>query len=597
MSNENNKKKKWLIIILSSVLVVLIGAGATIWALLGGKDGDEKKKKPSFNIINEEELPEDEEIPDDILADVDLVTDLTDNVDNPGGKVGFVDEVTFATYKTDYVLALNNKNSVNSSFMGFGAIYYPWLYWYDGAGRNYTDEQRKIELDRLVESGTKWIRCIIYARPEWYNSTKNEWEYEGTYYDGLVKFFKEIDKRGVEVMLNFEWGGSIQSGKLVFNDSTLQKAGNLDKRIKMYGNFCSSFTNAIKNEGVNCVKYITFFSEPSNSKALGGQYDTEQFESVHIKEILPLYTNLVKSAHESFKAAGIRGDYKFVGNNQSSYFYINALTWQQLKPLYEAVKEYLDEYSYHYYYRTPSPKGATYDDFAFIADSYTTDVEREMGVKANESWIDEFNILCTATEGPFYSDIRNYGGIYALRNEPYAATQMANAMMAFLNKGYKTAGVWTFTNNLWPNSTQSAGEFKNGVMLDGLMPNLMDSQVPYNVYYTYSMLARYTANAKEIYAGSNEEANGMATSCVYDKDGNITVFVVNSNLRDVEYKVNFETSLNSKIFYRHLYNPQTFEANTAAKQIGVDRVLINVTDGFIDKIPAGAVAVYTTSKK
>lgn len=104
-------------------------------------------------------------------------------------------------------------------------------------------------------------------------------------------------------------------------------------------------------------------------------------------------------------------------------------------------------------------------------------------------------------------------------------------------------------------------------------------------------------DAKAIYEGDNFDANGMATSCVYDKDGNVTIFVVNSNLNDVNFRVDFVSLLGSKVLYRHLYDPQTFEANTAAKPIGVDRVLINVSEGFVDKITAGGVAVYTTSKK
>ena len=59
----------------------------------------------------------------------------------------------------------------------------------------------------------------------------------------------------------------------------------------------------------------------------------------------------------------------------------------------------------------------------------------------------------------------------------------------------------------------------------------------------------------------------------------------------------FENSLSKAVLYRHLYSPDEFESDTSAKPIGVDRVLINVTDGFADSIPAGAVAVYTTSKK
>ena len=524
-----------------------------------------------------------------------------DNKDDNSGKVTVIDEEEFDDYEVDQILLLENKETVNKTFMGFGSIYYPWIYWNDDAGRNYTEEQRQIELNRLTESGTTWIRTMIYARPEWYNKATGVWSYSGEHYDGLLKFFQEMDKRGIEVLLNFEWGGAIQpdsSGNMtIFNDSTLNKMGSMDDRIVMYGNFCTSFTKKLKDDGINCVKYITFFSEPANRVQLGGRYDTEEFTTVFLAKIVPQYTKLVKAVHDGFTAAGIRKDYKFLGNNQSTYYYQNLYTWQQLKPLYDAVKDYLDEYSYHYYFRTASPKGATYSDFDFTTEAFAVDVEEQMGISPNDTWIDELNVVCTDTEGPFKNDISNYGGIYALRNEPYTATQLANAMLSFLNHGYKTAAIWTFINTLWPNSTLNAGEFSNGLMLDGMMPNLMDSQVPYNSYYTYSMISRYCTNVKEVYNCNNDDALDLAASCVYDKDGNVTIFVVNSGLNDVVYKTEFDKKLSKSVLYRHLYNPLTFESNTSAKPIGVDRVLINVTEGFADIIPAGGVAVYTTSKK
>lgn len=591
MAEARNKKGKWvIIIIISCVLAFLIAVGGSVWAIIAlinhfKRPGDSNKKK--LTIITEEQVDDSEEIIDDI--------DIDDDV------IDFIDEADFDEIDTKQIILLNNKTAVNKSFIGFGATYYPWIYWNDDAGRNYTDEQRKIELDRLVTSGVTWIRTMIYARPEWYNRNSGVWTYSGENYEGLLKFFEEMDKRGIEVLLNFEWGGAIQpdaNGNMtIFNDSTLNKIGTMDDRIVMYGNFCTSFTKKLKDDGINCVKYITFFSEPANRKQLGGQYETEEFSTVFLAKIVPQYAKIVKTVHDDFTDAGIRKDYRFLGNNQSSYFYVNGYTWQQLKPLYDAVKDYLDEYSYHYYFRTPNPKGATYSDYAFIAESYVVDVQKEMNISANDTWIDEYNVICTAQEGKLKTETANYGAIYALRDEPYTATQLANAMLALLNNGYKTACVWTFTNTLWPNSTQTGGEFNGGVMLDGLMPNLMTSQVPYNVYYTHAMVSRYCTNAKAVYSCNMDDAADLAASCVYDKDGNVTIFVVNSGLNDVEYKMNFENKLSNSVLYRHLYDPKTFESDTSARPIGVDRALINVTDGFADIIPAGGVAVYTTSKK
>lgn len=598
MSNEKNKLKKWIIIILSIVLALAIAAGGTVWYFVSRKKQTDSDNKKGVVIITEEELLEEEDVPDDVLEDLDIEPDLDDE---PGSEnkpnLDILDEEDYDEEETEYLLSILNSKSVNNNFIGFGAVYYPWLFWEDSLGRNYTDKQIQIELDRLVESGTTWIRSVIYARPEWYNSANDEWRYSGGHYEGLVKFFKEIDKRGIEVMLNFEWGESIQDTFGVFSNATL-KAYPTEKKIKMYGDFCTTFTKALKAEGINCVKYLTFFSEPSNRKEQGMLYDTEEFDEVHVKKIVPFYTNLVKSVHDAFSEAGIRKDYKFIGNNQASAYELNMYSWQQFKPMYDAAKEYLDEYSYHFYNYVSNPKGETYDDYAYLVNMFVEDVEKNLGVKANNTWFDEINVAYNGTEGPIYDIYKKYGtGIYALKDEPYTATQLSNTLISLLNGGYKTAALWTFTSNLWPDSTQTGGSFGNGVFLCGVMPNLMESQVPYNTYYTYSLISRYCNNAKKIYAGDNFYADSMATSCVYDKDGNVTVYVVNSNLYDVKYKLEFEVPLDKKVMYRHLYDPQTFESDTSAKPIGVDRVLVNVSGGIVDTIPAGAVAVYTTSKK
>ena len=591
MINKNFFKSKLFIIILSSFLALAVAISGTLYYFLVLKNGDGKtviKKKPLI-ILTEEEIEE----ADELLDGIDLETEDED--------VDFIDEEDFEDITTEHILALKNSKSVNNKFMGFGAIYYPWIYWKDDAGRNYTDEQRKIELDRLAESGVTWIRTMIYARSEWYNKNDGSWNYSGERYEGIVKFLREIENRGIEVLINYEWGGAIQpdskGNMTIFNDSALNKIGTMDDRIEMYANFCTTFTQSLKNSGINCVKYVTFFSEPANRKELGGQYGTEEFETVFLAKIVPDFAKIIKSVHEHFVESGIRQDYKFVGNNQSVYYYVNLYTWEQLKPLYDVVKDYIDEYDYHFYNHVANPKGATYEDFAIIPETYAVDVQEHLGISTNDTWIDEFNVMHNRSEGIFKAKTDRYGAIYSLKDEPYTATQMGNTLLAFLNNGYKTAGLWTFINTLWPNSSSNDGEFNAGVMLDGLMPNLMESQVPYNAYYTYSMIARYCKDTKAVYACDMIEADGLAGSCVYGKDGSVTIFVVNSNLFDVDYKMNFESKLSNSTFYRHLYDPATFESNTSAKPIGVDRVLINVTQGFADKIPAGAVAVYTTSKK
>ena len=252
MAVKDLLKNKKFIIILSAIMALVVAVSGTLcYFLIFRKSDNGSGKKKNIIILTEEEI----ENSDDILEDIDF-----DDFDD----IGFVDEEDFDDIATEKILTLKNTVSVNDKFMGFGAIYYPWIYWNDDAGRNYTEEQRQIELNRLADSGITWIRTMIYARSEWYNKNENKWTYSGEHYDGLVKFLKEIEKRGIDVLINYEWGGAIQpdakGNMTIFNDSTLNRIGTMDDRIEMYANFCTTFTQSLKNAGINCVKYVTFFS-------------------------------------------------------------------------------------------------------------------------------------------------------------------------------------------------------------------------------------------------------------------------------------------------------------------------------------------------
>lgn len=574
------KKNKKLTIIICIILVLLIAAGGIIWALWPNNDSKGNKKKPII-IINSEEIL-------DVIDDIDI--------DTPDGEVDISDQKDYGDDIEDvdnesviHYLKVNNKKSVNDSFMGFGATYYPWIYWEDSAGRNYTEEQRQIELDRLAESGITWIRSVIYARSEWYNNNTKQWSFKGksgNKYEGLLKFFQEIQKRNIEVLLNFEWGGDINADKFTFNDNTLTSYANSEEElIDMYGKFCAAFTKQLSDDGITCVKYITFFSEPSNSEAWGGQYGSPEFEDKYLKIVVPRYANCVKAVDEEFNNLGIRKNYKFLGCNTSSYIYINGYTYEQFKPIWDACDGYLDELTYHFYLKTDEPSQYSYDDFNYMSESMAATTKKAMGISPNNTWIDETSYIGEKLR------------IHEVREKPYAGTQIANLFLSWLNNGYKTAGIWTFTDNLWPGSIETSGEFKNGNFLCGLMPNLMDSQVPYNTYYVFSMISRYCSNVKSVWTTDNSGADNMAVACVEDKEGNTTVFVVNSGSTSATFNLDFTSALGNEVLYRHMYNPQTFVADTAAKQIGVDEVLVNVDKGFSDTVVPGAVAVYTTSKK
>ena len=79
----------------------------------------------------------------------------------------------------------------------------------DKYGRNYTDEQKEIELTRLQQSGIRFARQYFQPEHAWDNAAnggKGGWNLGG---NGRIKYFwdycKGLQSKGINVMLSVGW--------------------------------------------------------------------------------------------------------------------------------------------------------------------------------------------------------------------------------------------------------------------------------------------------------------------------------------------------------------------------------------------------------
>ena len=77
-------------------------------------------------------------------------------------------------------------------------------------------------------------------------------------------------------------------------------------------------------------------------------------------------------------------------------------------------------------------------------------------------------------------------------------------------------------------------------------------------------------------------------------DGNFSVLVINNKLKEDEFSIDFSENIGLKL-NRYVYDPATIEPDETATLIKSDKVF-EVGSNLSDKLPAGAVAVYTTIK-
>lgn len=472
-------------------------------------------------------------------------------------------------------IKLFNKTPVNSDFLGFGALYYPWIYQKDEYGRNYTESQAQTELDRLKLSGVRIVRTTLFASYDWFVPGNNGWRFEGERFEAILRSLKEIDARKIDVLLNFEWGNSMNQQGNVFGDSRFAALG-FDRQCEVFAAFVRDYLQAICDRGVSAVKYITFFSEPGSGFING--YSDEKG-----RELLEKYKTCIGAVHGALTEAGVREKYKFILGNVALGTEMWNSTWQLFAPMYEALAPYGDEWSYHNYNKYISQYDNTAARFQNMMTFVNEDIVKKTGIAAQNVWIDEYN----ATD-------RNNSWFETRNASPFNPVHIIAGMVAFMNIGYKTVLHWTFTNTLWVGSRGNHSDnWQDGFHCWGLVPNPMQEENPYNSFYAYQAVASHILPGKT-YRGDNEGDSGLCCAACESENGEFTVIVVNSSVFNMPFELSFEKPLENKVLYRYLFEGLKEYRDKDATPIIPGKEIRNATSVIKDSIPCGSVAVYTT---
>ncbi len=244
------------------------------------------------------------------------------------------------------------------------------------------------------------------------------------------------------------------------------------------------------------------------------------------------------------------------------------------------ITDYIDIYSFHFYAPNWPDGGAVPKNAA--------DNNYELYAKHFNTFISEINKYDSGAD--YWLDEWNYSGMFI--KTPYYATQLAQAVAAALNTGTQNVLLWQLFETKWPERQDTGGEFAGGIHKIGLAPPLTESQVPYDVYYGYSLLTKYMGKRNAtVYHGTGDQ--GVYTAMIENTDGTQSILVVNTNQSAKMIHLTTGRKVNG-VLLRHLYDPATVTPSARAAVISADKAFNDVSAGLTDVIPAGAVVVYTT---
>lgn len=593
-------KNKKVIAVIAVVLALLITAGtlAVIFVSCDGDgEGGKKTKKVVVMSSNKKDETDDGDDYEDGDGDYDddpyASDDITLDLGYTDSSKYSIDDLVDGKSDVYKLKSYNASQIAVTNWRGvFGSNYYPSEFMGpDVYGRSYTEEMLDLELTRYSEMGLTHVRTLFWSNWAYTGNPDDPWDWESERMTEFYAWCKKLETYGLQVIpmmgwsySNFLYGGSQYLSEVDYmypkkydadgNTIIVQQFGvwyedpDCEEANRRFSRWVTEAYQAILDHGVTNLNSFLLGNEPHED----GGTATGAFVNYQIDT----YT----AVHEALKAAGLRDKVTLIGPNQSAPSGRAGLA----QAFMDRAPDVFDVYTSHY---TPSGQTSVddiYSDGKTVYDGYMSVMDDHDLRNEREFWLDEF-----LANGDRYN---------AFENDTYLGVQTASIILAAMNSGVSGICVWEMFDQLWPDYYGSGGEYMYGMQTDGAIPSLYDSELPYSLYYTYTLFTKYMSQAKSTtyVSEAEDESSGLYIATVQLADGNWSVAVVNMTTDEKDIDVNFEKAMGGKTFYRYRYSAGEIEEQTtiAAKVLTADKGFKNVQNDIIDTIPGGTVVVYST---
>ena len=520
--------------------------------------------------------------------------------------------------KTVNLTVSNAASPVSNNYRGFsGTIYHAFGFMEDDAtGRIYTEEMRNKELDRLEDAGIHYVRTRYQSQWIFDDATGYNWNSDRFNY--FLNYAKALQERDIEVILQVGWHfdfvsqdgvHSIQEndyfngeGEDLYGESNgVDFSGKSEEDIRIikaarrYGYMMAKTLQYAKANGVNNIKYFSYFVEPSNSYSAetDNLLDRIEMSAGHDKEEYLLFCQtMIKMLKTEYGVT----DVKNMGPNEAGYSKLINYILEKDPGLFDILTahNYPDEgdvktnYDKYYDTMTNNSNHSTLNGYMTDFNDYKGFLATAQEANPNaEFWADEFNIKDFETgEGRGTSSF--YRGL---------ATAMGGIVAQ--QSGIQNTILWMSFDQLWTDKTggdaNTKSEFMNGIHQCGNAPSLFISDDPYAQYYPTSLFSKYNGYKNGTVYKTNlteTETEGVYVGAVRLEDGSWTVSVLNMNTTAVNINVAFDTAINQTL-YRHIVSADKADTYKNAELPDADKTFTGVGTTFSDVLPAGSFAVYT----
>lgn len=524
----------------------------------------------------------------------------------------------------DHTVSIQNGQApLTESFRGVSAtVYHCFTFMKDWVwGRQYTDAQAGMEMDRLQSSGIKTVRSFFSSHYAW-DDTAGAWDWDSEEMQAVYKWAGMLQERDIEIGLQagYDVGAFVGKaditntfseapylygeGAALYGEETgitlsgTAEEQRLQKASYRYGEWMSRALLAFRARGYNNVTTLFTFVEPAPS------YKEE-------------WLVMLKGLNARLTANGIRQDYLIVGPNQTTastdHSNYTAKYFLDAVAAGNASVDDLDVLSTHTY---PSGGDRSIYEESLYYDQADKAFSTYMAVAENGGWSKEFwvdeTFVSSASDG------------HKLANNGMAMTQFAAVTTSAMNRGISRVISWQLLDQLWvwnvpqpdnenypyvnvfsPQGEIDGDQFACGVHLTGTAPTLplegykgtdaynkLRSYTPRILYYGLNLLGRHLGyEGGSVYRTTTDAASGLYVGTVERSDGKLVILVANTS--GVSQNLSFEAE-NSLVgsMTRYTYDPASVTPTADATPIGSDLSRTIAGKTFYDTIGVDCYAIY-----
>ena len=567
---KTNKLLKAISLLLSfCILISVIGCGEKETA---------KKKNKSLKSSSSDNYDDfdsaDSEFQYNSESDEDIDFELNNDIEI-GADIGEMSE-NFDDNTLDFNLDLVTSQTINfnkkiqNNFAGLCGIL-P-CYWFlpdSTLDEPYSEKDLEISIRKLMQMGMSKIRCLNFEPAYAWDASKDKWDWDSDCMKGFYKYCDLMKKHNIEIILNTAEGINNTTSKIgTENPIPIVSAREGITPYEAYGNWVVDFVKevVVKRKYTN-IKYWEEATEPNNSSKERTKFD--------------VWSKWLKAGVDALRSAGYGKVFKQIGPS-AAFRTGEAGNEDNIKWIEWATKElddYIDIYACHAYVWTDD--NCT-DDYYYYWQEFVKSAEEYIKKTGKPFWCDEFNVARSGGEAEDKAK---------LKKDPLHATQVALAQISLMLNNVNCAMLWYPTDIKFPNTLKTEGEFFEGIHKAGLDRSVLESLIPYNGYYTYTLLGSVIQDGDTVYMGS-EAKNGMHTMLLKHKNGKYSIVAINISWTAIKATYKLPKGVGNATFTKAFYDPSTFKASVKATPIAPSSKISVSSNQFVDTVNAYNVVVY-----